>query len=173
MPLIYTILIQVSHTYMHFEWNMFALKWNHGGISCDVHFAGHLRSNRTNIWSDKSNIRNVRGGARTGIENRWFIHIMSSPGRAYQVVHKSQMLALVVVGVFFIMRAFASCLPPPLFAPTTKHVCEKLKASVHYNQLWSITEPIPIVCTKMYSCHPIYSCISFFSHEVRRRFSAT
>ncbi len=34
----------------------------------------HLRSNRTNIWSDKSNIRNMQsggGGARTGIENRW------------------------------------------------------------------------------------------------------
>ncbi len=50
------------------------------GISCDVHFAGHLRSNRTNIWSDKSNILNMRC-ARTGIENRcrkhnhnYFIH---------------------------------------------------------------------------------------------------
>ncbi len=28
----------------------------------DVHFAGHLRSNRTNIWSDKSNMQS--GGAR-------------------------------------------------------------------------------------------------------------
>ncbi len=42
----------------------FASNWNHGGISCDVHFAGHLRSNRTNIWSDKSNIRNVQSGGR-------------------------------------------------------------------------------------------------------------
>ncbi len=51
----------------------FASNWNHGGISCDVHFAGHLRSNRTNIWSDKSNIRNMQSerGARTGIENHW------------------------------------------------------------------------------------------------------
>ncbi len=50
----------------------FASNWNHGGISCDVHFEGHLRSNRTNIWSDKSNIRNMQsgGGTRTGIENR-------------------------------------------------------------------------------------------------------
>ncbi len=30
---------------MHFEWNIytFASNWNHGGIFCDVHFAGHLR----------------------------------------------------------------------------------------------------------------------------------
>ncbi len=64
IPLIYKILIHVSHTYMHFEWNTFASNWNHGGISCDVHFAGHLRSNSTNIWSDKRNIRIVqrRGG---------------------------------------------------------------------------------------------------------------
>ncbi len=40
----------------------FASNWNHGGISCDVHFAGHLRSNRTNIWNDKSNIRNMQSG---------------------------------------------------------------------------------------------------------------
>ncbi len=33
----------------HFEWNTFASNWNHGGIYCDVHFAGHLRSYRTNI----------------------------------------------------------------------------------------------------------------------------
>ncbi len=30
----------VSHTSMHYEWNTFASNWNHGGISCDVHFAG-------------------------------------------------------------------------------------------------------------------------------------
>ncbi len=43
----------------------------HGGISCDVHFAGHLRSNRTNIWSDKSNIRNMQsGGGVRGLELR-------------------------------------------------------------------------------------------------------
>ncbi len=44
VPLIYTILIHVSHTYMRFEWNTFDSNWNRGGISCDVHFAGHLRS---------------------------------------------------------------------------------------------------------------------------------
>ncbi len=44
--------------------------WNHGGISCDVHFAGHLRSNRTNVWSDKSNIRNVQSGGARGLELR-------------------------------------------------------------------------------------------------------
>ncbi len=27
---------------------LIASNWNHGGISCDVYFAGHLRSNRTN-----------------------------------------------------------------------------------------------------------------------------
>ncbi len=37
----------------------FALNWNHGGISCDVHFAGHLRLNRTNVWTDKRNIQSV------------------------------------------------------------------------------------------------------------------
>ncbi len=70
---------------------------------------------------------------------------MSSPGRAYQVVHKSQMSAFEVVGAFFIIRALASRLPLPLYAPATKHVCDKdvRKASAHYNRLWSITEPIP------------------------------
>ncbi len=70
IPLIYTILFNVSHTYMHFEWNTFALNWNHGGISCDVHFAGHLRLNRTNIWSGKSNILNVQSGGARGLELR-------------------------------------------------------------------------------------------------------
>ncbi len=55
---------------MHYEWNTFASNWNHGGISCDVHFAGHLRSNRTNVWSDKSNIRNVQSGGARGLELR-------------------------------------------------------------------------------------------------------
>ncbi len=64
------------------------------------------------------------GGARTGIENRWFTHSMSSPGHAYQVVHKNQS-AFEVVGAFFIIRALASRLPPPLNAPATKHVCVK------------------------------------------------
>ncbi len=27
----------------------------------DVHFTGHLRSNRTNIWSDKSNAQKALG----------------------------------------------------------------------------------------------------------------
>ncbi len=36
------------------------------GESCDVHFAGHIRSNRTNIWSDKSNIRNMQSGLGEG-----------------------------------------------------------------------------------------------------------
>ncbi len=47
----------------------FASNWNHVGISCDVHFAGHLRSNRTNFWSNKSNIRNVQSGGGLGREN--------------------------------------------------------------------------------------------------------
>ncbi len=55
---------------MHYEWNTFASNWNHGGISCDVHFAGHLRSDRTNVWSDKSNIRNVQSGGARGLELR-------------------------------------------------------------------------------------------------------
>ncbi len=55
---------------MHYEWNTFASNWNHGGISCDVHFAGHLRSNRTNVLSDKNNIRNVQSGGARGLELR-------------------------------------------------------------------------------------------------------
>ncbi len=55
---------------MHYEWNTFALNWNHGGISCDVHFAGHLRSNNSNVWSDKSNIRNAQSGGARGLELR-------------------------------------------------------------------------------------------------------
>ncbi len=66
IPLIYTILIHV----LHFEWNTFASNWNHGRISCDVHFAGHLRLNRTNIWSYKSNIQNVQSGGARGLELR-------------------------------------------------------------------------------------------------------
>ncbi len=38
----------------------------------DVHFAGHLRSNRTNIWSDKSNIRNMQSGGARGLELRTY-----------------------------------------------------------------------------------------------------
>ncbi len=63
------------------------------------------------------------GGGR--IENCWFTHSVSSPGRAYQVVHKSQMSAFEVVGAFLIVRELASRLPPPLYAPATKHVCDK------------------------------------------------
>ncbi len=48
----------------------FASNWNHAGISCDVHFAGHLRSNRTNILSNKSNIRNMQSGGARGLELR-------------------------------------------------------------------------------------------------------
>ncbi len=38
----------------------FVSNWNLGGISCDVHFAGHLCSNRTNAWSDERNIQMCR-----------------------------------------------------------------------------------------------------------------
>ncbi len=48
----------------------FASNWNHGGISCDVHLTGHLSSNRTNIWSDKSNIRNMQSRGARGLELR-------------------------------------------------------------------------------------------------------
>ncbi len=65
------------------------------------------------------------GGARTEIENRWFIHSVSSPGCAYQVDHKNQMSAFEVVGVFFYYMR--TRLPPPLYAPATKHVCDKIR----------------------------------------------
>ncbi len=68
---------------------------------------------------------NVSPAAYHGIENRWFTHSVSSPGRAYRVVHKSQMSAFEVVGAFFIICALTSRLPSPLYAPTTKHVCDK------------------------------------------------
>ncbi len=48
----------------------FASNWNHDGISCDVQFAGHLRSNRTNVLykryykSNKLNVQSGGGGAR-------------------------------------------------------------------------------------------------------------
>ncbi len=51
---------------------MFGSNWNHGGISRDVHFTGHLRPNRTNVWSDKRNMQSGGEGARTGSENRCF-----------------------------------------------------------------------------------------------------
>ncbi len=131
---------------------MFTSNWNHVGISCDVHFAGHLHSNRTNIWSDKSN---VGGCARTGIENRWFTHSVSSPGRAYQVVHKSQISAFEVVGVFFLLYAHSRlaslrhCMLPRQSMYATN---DFRKASVHYNRLWSITDRyrIVLVCIAMH-----------------------
>ncbi len=42
-----------------------------------------------------------------------------------QVVHKSQMSAFEVVGAVLIIRTLVSHLPPPLYAPATKHVCDK------------------------------------------------
>ncbi len=62
---------------------------------------------------------------RTVIENCWFTHSVSSPGRAYQVVHKSQMSAFEVVAAFLIIHALVSRLTPPLCAPATKQVCDK------------------------------------------------
>ncbi len=45
--------------------------------------------------------------------------------RANQVVHKSQMSAFEVVGAVLIIRTLVFHLPPPLYAPATKHVCDK------------------------------------------------
>ncbi len=53
-----------SHTSIHYEWNTFASNWNHGGISCDVHFAGHLRSNRTNYEVIRVTYEMCRAGGR-------------------------------------------------------------------------------------------------------------
>ncbi len=59
---------QTDQTYV--SWNgmehMLLLNLNHGGIFCDVHFAGHLRSNGTNLWSDKRNIQNMQCGGSRG-----------------------------------------------------------------------------------------------------------
>ncbi len=41
--------------------------WNHCRISGDVHFAGHLRSNRTNVVCDKRNIWKVQSRGVQGL----------------------------------------------------------------------------------------------------------
>ncbi len=135
--LIYKIVIHVSHTYMHFKWNKFTFEleswrnilWCPLRRAFTFEYKKHLKRYE---W-------NVRG-ARTGIENCWFTHSVSSLGRVYQVVHKNQMSAFEVVGAFFIIHALASRLPPLFYAPATNDV---RKASVHYNRLWSFTELIP------------------------------
>ncbi len=114
-------------------------------IMANVHFAGHLRSNRTNIWSDESNIPNVQSRGGTGIENRWFTHSVSPPGHAYQIVHKSQMSAFEVDGAFLLyahsrLASLRHCMLPRQRMYATNDV---RKASVHSNWLWSITEPMP------------------------------
>ncbi len=43
---------------------MFASNWNHGGISCDVHFPGHLRSNRTTSEAIRETYKMFRAGGR-------------------------------------------------------------------------------------------------------------
>ncbi len=68
---IYNFNSRLAHLYaLWMEYIRSLRNWNHGGISCDVHFEGHLRSNRTNIWSDKSNIRNMQSGGARGLELR-------------------------------------------------------------------------------------------------------
>ncbi len=67
----YNLNSRLAHINALWMEHTFVSNWNLGGISCDVRFAGHLRSNRTNAWSDERNIQmcRVRGG--TEIENRW------------------------------------------------------------------------------------------------------
>ncbi len=69
----------------------------------------------------------------------------ADPGRAYQVVHKSQMSAFEVVGAFLLcahwrLASLRHCMLPRQNMYATNDV---RKASVHYNWSWSITEPIP------------------------------
>ncbi len=89
----------------------FASNWNHVGISCDVHFAGHLRSNRTNFWSNKSNIRNVQSGggwgARTGIENRWSSETDKNQPAQEPRTHSPSWLAACLLSL---SRSLAFCL---------------------------------------------------------------
>ncbi len=104
-------------------------------MHCILNFTSHVynffnKYKQSDIWTEpliyllkESTL--LKGLSRTGIENRWFTHSMSSPGHAYQVVYKSQMSAFEVVGAFLIIGALASHLPPPLYAPVTKHVCDK------------------------------------------------
>ncbi len=74
---------------------------------------------------------------------RTVTHSVSSPGRAYQVVHKSQMLAFEVVGAFLIIHAITSLRHCMLLRQIMYATNDVRKASVDYNWLWSITEPIP------------------------------
>ncbi len=54
---------------MPFEWNTPFRSWNHGGLSGDVHFVGHLLSNRTTSYVDKRYIRKYaeRGWGARGL----------------------------------------------------------------------------------------------------------
>ncbi len=64
-PLIYTILIHVSYTYMHFEWNTFASNWNHGRISCDAQLQGtYVRIEQTSEALRVTYVMCIAGGRR-------------------------------------------------------------------------------------------------------------
>ncbi len=62
---------------MPFEWNINKHQfsnWNHGGISCDVHFVGHLWSNRTNVVREEIHTKYAeRGGGGLGWETLQYI----------------------------------------------------------------------------------------------------
>ncbi len=58
---------------MHFEWNTFASNWNHGGMSCDVHFDGtYVRIEQTSeaIRVTYELCRGGGGGGLRGLELR-------------------------------------------------------------------------------------------------------
>ncbi len=65
---------------------------------------------------------------RTVIENRWFTHSVSSADRAYQVVHKSQMLAFKVVGAFFYYTR-TSVSPPSAIVCSRDKACMRQMTS--------------------------------------------
>ncbi len=64
----YNLNSRLAHINALWMEHTFVSNWNLGGISCDVRFAGHLRSNRTNAWSDERNIQMCRVGG--GLELR-------------------------------------------------------------------------------------------------------
>ncbi len=56
---------------MPFEWNIyirFKLESWRNILWCDVHFLGNLKSNSTNVWSDKRNLQNVQSEGTQGLE---------------------------------------------------------------------------------------------------------
>ncbi len=69
---IYNLNSRLAHfNALWMEYVRFELESWRNIVWCPLALAsGHLRSNRTNVWSDKSNIRNVQSGGARALELR-------------------------------------------------------------------------------------------------------